>query len=101
MTYHRQLIALACSATLLSLATGQSAHFADPVILKAGDKACGKGRLYPSPAAYDLDHDGDLDVIVGDLRGHLTFASRRADGSLAAEQKLKDVEGKILDFGNW
>lgn len=101
MHIQRHLVAFACSATLLSLATAQGAKFAKPVMIQAGDKVCGKGRLYPSPVAYDIDRDGCLDIVVGDLRGHLTFALQRQDKTFAAEQKLKDAHGKVLDFGNW
>ncbi len=97
----RFLVALACGATLSSFATAQRALFAAPVMLRAGEKVCGKGRLYPSPVSYDLVRDGRPDIVVGDLRGHITYARQLEDGTFAAEQKLKDVEGKILDFGNW
>lgn len=101
MLFPRPLVALACSATVLSLATAQGAKFAPPVMLRAGDKVCGQNRLYPSPVAYDVDRDGRLDVVVGDLRGHLTYARGTAAGGFADEQKLKDATGKVLDFGNW
>ena len=74
---------------------------AAPVLLSAGDKVAGKGRLYPSPVSYDLVRDGLRDLVIGDLWGHLTVAPQRRDGTFAAEQKVKDVEGKVLDFGNW
>jgi hypothetical protein len=101
MPIQRPLVALACGATTLSLATAQGANFAAPVMIQAGDKVCGKGRMYPSPAAYDIDRDGKLDLVVGDLRGHLTYARQTGPGAFAAEQKLRDAAGKVLDFGNW
>ena len=97
----RPLLALLAGATLLPTAAAQGARFAAPVMLRAGDKVAGKGRLYPSPVSYDLVRDGRPDVVIGDLRGHLTVAAQRPDGTFAAEQKVKDVDGKILDFGNW
>lgn len=97
----RSLIALASGAALLSSAAAQGANFAAPVLLRAGDKVAGKGRLYPSPASYDLDRDGLGDLVIGDLWGHLTVAAQRRDGTFADEQEIKDVDGKVLDFGNW
>ena len=97
----RSLLALASGAALLSSAAAQGANFAAPVLLRAGDKVAGKGRLYPSPVSYDLVRDGLRDLVIGDLWGHLTVAPQRRDGTFAAEQKVKDVEGKVLDFGNW
>ena len=97
----RSLLALASGVTLLSSVAAQGANFAAPVLLSAGDKVAGKGRLYPSPVSYDLVRDGLRDLVIGDLWGHLTVAPQRRDGTFAAEQKVKDVEGKVLDFGNW
>jgi len=94
-------LAWAAALSLAPALTAQGTKFAAPVLLKAGDKVLGKGRLYPSPAAWDIDRDGRFDLVVGDLRGHLTYALQNADGTFAAEQKLKDVAGKVLDFGNW
>ena len=100
--HNKQLISLALAGTLLTPAVqAQGTHFKDPVQVSAGDKLLGKGRMYPSPAVHDLNGDDRLDVFVGDLRGHITYALRRADGSFGEAQKLKDAEGNVLDFGNW
>lgn len=82
-------------------AMAQGTDFAEPVRLRAGEKMLGEGRLFPSPAAHDLDGDGRYDLFVGDLWGHITYALRKPDGSFGIEQKLQDAAGKELDFGNW
>lgn len=96
-------------------AVAQGASFAPPVLVeagaptKAGPTVLGKGRLYPSPMLHDLNGDGLLDVVVGDLRGRITTALRlpaEAEGKsgpprFAAEQKLLAKDGKELDFANW
>ena len=97
---HLATLALTC-ATLTSFAFAQGTQFADPVQVSAGDKLLGKGRMYPSPAMHDINGDGRLDVFIGDLRGHITYALRQADGTFSSEMKLKDALGKVLDFGNW
>lgn len=100
---HRPL----CFAPFFLVAAQTAAHdaaaprFAPPVLLRAGDKVIGGTRMYPSPALHDVNGDGRLDVVVGDLPGRLTFALRRPDGTFADEQKLNDAHGAVLDFGNW
>lgn len=78
--------------------------FAAPVMLKAGDKNLGEGRLYPSPAMHDMNGDGLADIVVGDLFGRLTVAHRiKGEGPVryGEEVKLLDFEGKELKFNNW
>ena len=76
------------SAVLTAHAFAQGVHFKDPVRLNAGDKMLGKGRMYPSPAAHDLNGDGRFDIVIGDLRGHLTFALQQPDGTSLPKKTL-------------
>ena len=92
---------------LLLLATAsamaQSPTFAPPARLKAGDKFLGEGRLFPSPVYHDLNGDKLADIVVGDLRGHLTVAHRAAGAAptFAGEEKVMGADGKIVDLQNW
>jgi hypothetical protein len=92
---------------VLLLATGsavaQTAQFAAPVRLKAGDKFLGKGRLFPSPVYHDLDGDKRLDIVVGDLVGRLTVANRASGDvvAFAGEQKVLGADGEEVDLQNW
>ncbi len=103
------LVAAAGGALFVSATTAQSpaspTHaFAAPVRLMAGQQFLGEKRLFPSPVFHDVNGDGHQDLVVGDLRGHLTVALRVPEGgalAFAAETKLQDVDGKDLDFHNW
>ena len=77
------------------------ARFAPPVRMKAGDAFLGGGRTYPSPSLHDLDGDGRLDVVVGDLAGNVTVATGLEDGGFAKEAAVKNREGEPLTFDNW
>jgi len=98
--------ALALAGALLvpaALAQGKPT-FAPPVRLKAGDKFLGENRLFPSPVFHDMNGDGLLDIVTGDLFGRLTVALRLpGDGPprYGAETKVMAVDGKELDFHNW
>jgi hypothetical protein len=87
---------LVCAAA----AAAQSPQWAPPIRLMAGDQFLGGGRLYPSPVWHDLDGDGTADLVVGDLRGHLTVAKRNGKG-YAKEEKVLGADGKIVDLKNW
>lgn len=94
---------LAVSAPLATQAP-TAPTFATPVKLMAGTKGLGENRLFPSPVFHDRNGDGLADLVVGDLRGHLTIALRQPGSgapTFAAETKLMAVDGQILDFHNW
>jgi hypothetical protein len=59
-----------------------------------------RGILYPAPTMYDIDGDGQEELVIGDLRGFVYVSERLDDGSFAAKQQLK-VSGQPLKFHNW
>lgn len=97
-------LTLAATALLATTLAAQdlTTTFAEPVRLEAGGKLLGAGRLYPSPVYRDMNGDGHLDIVVGDLRGLLTYALREpGTDEFRAEAKVMDLDGRDLDFNNW
>ncbi len=85
-------------------AGGSQGHFAEPVMLTAGEQPLGRGFLYPSPEMFDVDGDGRAEILFGDLTGRLYVTEKLAgDDPLAwsKPQSLKGADGKRLKFNNW
>ena len=73
-------------------------------VLFAGESPLGGKRLYPSPVFQDMNADGRLDVVIGDLWGKITVALRLpGDGPprFGADEPLLTRDGAPLDFKNW
>lgn len=89
---------------VVAAAQTQGDVFAPPVRLKAGEKLVGENRYFPSPVFRDMNGDGKLDIVVGDLKGLLTIALRKPGaGPIAFEDEtsLNAEDGMELKFHNW
>lgn len=78
--------------------------FAPPVRLQAGSELMGIQRLYPSPVLHDMNDDGRVDIVLGDLWGAVTIAPGLAgDGvpTWGVDAALKASDGNDLKFSNW
>ncbi len=96
------MLLLASLCTLPAVAAADAPRFAEPVQLLAGEAVAGTGRMYASPGFHDVDGDGRLDLVIGDLPGRVTWAPRLADGpGYGPERRLERADGEALDFGNW
>jgi len=99
---------LITTAALLCLTSQQPelqapAQFSPPIRLMSEDKPLGKGKLYPSPRLYDIDRDGQAEMVIGDLPGRVTVAEKVAGAGPAHWGPLEPfMSGKrALKFRNW
>jgi hypothetical protein len=108
-TQFRALTLLLLSSALPALApaasqdTVEGTQFAAPTRLMAGEEYLGKGRMYASPAVYDMNADGRPDIVIADLVGRPSVALASADGpmSFGPEKPVLNKEEEQLDFNNW
>ncbi len=106
----RTLLPLTLASSALAQTTIPEPTFAAPVRLAVASPAgeakstwLGSSRLYPSPVLHDMNGDGRADLVIGDLRGHLTVSLRQPQDTplWAAETRLLASDGEQLDFHNW
>ena len=97
------LLVLATAGAFAPSQQAPAPVFGPPVRIQAGETMLGEGRLFPSPVFHDVNGDGRLDIVVGDLRGHMTVALRTADPVAAYEKDnpVLGADGKIVDLQNW
>ncbi|MFT7486330.1 MAG: hypothetical protein ACI9F9_002185 [Candidatus Paceibacteria bacterium] len=87
-----------CSAPLL---VGE-AQFAAPVPITVGSEPI-RGFSYPSPTLHDLDGDGSVELLVGDLRGRVVAAQPRGKSGAFDWQGLDSLQvgDEDLRLNNW
>lgn len=81
--------------------------FAAPERLMVGDKPLNEAanQMYPSPAFYDIDNDGENELVVGDIFGTLNvYENENNDGGDPVWSKhspLKTADGEKIKVSNW
>lgn len=93
------LIALAALAE-------EPTHFAEPLPLYAdGVLMNGIEKMpYPSPVLFDIDRDGNDELVLGDLWGYMHVHENLAeegDPVWGPSKKLEDEDGKVIKVSNW
>ncbi len=83
-------------------------YFQAPVRLMVGDDPLNTKakQMYPSPAMFDVDDDGQVELIVGDIFGTLNVYenendSRDGDPVWSDHSPLKTADGKKIKVSNW
>jgi hypothetical protein len=102
-------ISLAALATAALAGASQAqeeapVRFKKPVRIMAGEGHLGAEMYYPSPRVHDVNGDGVMDIVLGDLFGSVTLAcGKKTDTGVMLEKAvpLKGQDGKALKFENW
>jgi hypothetical protein len=79
--------------------------FEAPIMLMAGDEPMKAGYSYPSPAVFDVDNDGDDEMVLGEIMGSVSYCENEnksgGDPVWSAVAPLLAADGKPLELNNW
>ena len=88
--------------TRLRRGTPVRARVRGPIRFTTGGAPLAATHLYPSPRIYDIDRDGDVELVVCDLRGRVQFAEKAGDGQVTwGELESVKTDERLLKFNNW
>lgn len=89
-------------------ASFQNKYFSAPQRLMVGDQPLNAEakQMYPSPAMYDIDQDGQLELVVGDIFGTLNVYENENDSgsgepAWSRHVALKSSDGQRIKVSNW
>tara|TARA_R110002072_G_scaffold80149_11_gene184384 strand:+ start:137 stop:427 length:291 start_codon:yes stop_codon:yes gene_type:complete len=77
----------------------EPATFEAPIQLETTGKSFDT-LLYPTPVLQDLNGDGKVELVIGDLRGNLFQCDAQPDGKWSAMRPM-EAEGEPLKLNNW
>lgn len=99
---------LTLAVKIPAVKTDEGVCFADPVRLTVDGKPLNQTvkQMYPSPAMYDVDDDGQTELVVGDIFGSLYIyenqnESRKGDPVWSKDRSLNSRDGKPIKVSNW
>lgn len=84
-----------------------NAYFEAPLRLMVDDQPLNSlaKQMYPSPAMYDVDNDGQQELIVGDIFGRLNVYENKNEGDgdpvWNKHYALKSADGENIKVSNW
>ena len=93
-------------ATSFSAAIAET-KFEHPVRLMVGDEPMNTSarQMYPSPAWYDVDNDGKVELVVGDISGSINVYENSNDGKgdpvWEKHKPLESADGERIRVSNW
>ena len=107
LTPMRFVIESANVARKVGLPVAEGDIFEAPVRLKVGEQYLNNAarQMYPSPAMFDIDRDGQLELVVGDIFGSLNVYENLSDEKLdpvwSSHIPLKLNDGAKVKVSNW
>jgi hypothetical protein len=84
-----------------------NATFEAPFRLMVGNRPLNTAakQMYPSPAMFDVDHDGKSELVIGDIFGSLNVYENQndADGDpvWSSHHALTSTTGDAIKVSNW
>ena len=84
-----------------------NATFEAPLRLTVGNSPLNTAakQMYPSPAMFDVDHDGKSELVVGDIFGSLNVYENQNDGEgdpvWSSHNALTSTNGEAIKVPNW
>jgi hypothetical protein len=85
-----------------------SDYFEAPLRLMVGDTPLNTSakQMYPSPAVYDVDSEGKVELVVGDIFGSLRVYENendtgKGDPVWSKHVALKTADGDPIKVSNW
>ena len=79
--------------------------FEAPIMLMAGGEPMEAGYSYPSPAIFDVDNDGQDEMVLGEIMGTLSVCDNEnkssGDPQWSSAAPLLAADGEPLQLNNW
>ena len=94
-----------CWGSLIAPTSGQNFQFVQPIRLSAAGEIIDTGPhiAHSGPALADMNHDGKIDLLVGNCSG--TIAYFENTGTKNTPQlgvgKMLEADGKTIRVRNW
>lgn len=84
-----------------------SSGFGEPELLYVGDKPMNAngGMMYPSPAIFDIDNDGQDELVIGTIFGGVYYCENANQGSgdpvWEEPIQVRTADNELLELNNW
>lgn len=107
-TEEKTSVVLVTSEDSKDTSTFTNKHFEAPIRLMVSSQPLNTAaaQMYPSPAMFDVDNDGKVELIVGDIFGSInvyenTNNTGKGDPIWSKFRPLKTANGEKIKVSNW